>query len=481
VKLEMGQHVHELLHVAAATLFVLAGVSALLEYRNLRERVVLAYGLMCLLAAAYAGHVVISHGLPKSGEFWIPWTTLVLSITFGATFLYLFTMRAFLGLKGRSFGAVLVVQGGLTAVALIDMLLYVVTRRSFLFVPIPRTSVNESQRQMGEGAYTLLTAAEVVAGLFASSFVFGVGYLLVHLLRTRSRETLVYVGLATNAFIIVNDTLIALNVFSGFYLFAFSKAFEIIRIHGDIKARSRERIERQLRQAQKMEAIGRVTSGVAHDFNNVLMAVGGRVELAASMLAAEHPAQQDLEGARQGVETGRRLTRQLLDLARAEESKAEHVDLADFLPRSTKLFSSMIPNQVALDVAVEPDVGGVMIAEGQLTQVLMNLVVNARDAMPKGGTIKIRARPVSATLRRRPWRFRPQVQISVIDDGTGMPTEVLEHVFEPFFTTKADSGGTGLGLATLYSIVHKAGGRVEVASQPGRGSRFDVVLPRSER
>jgi two-component system cell cycle sensor histidine kinase/response regulator CckA len=171
----------------------------------------------------------------------------------------------------------------------------------------------------------------------------------------------------------------------------------------------------------------------------------------------------------------------LLDVARAEEVKPEHVDLADYLPRSTKLFTSMVPNRVALDVAVEPDVGGVMIAEGQLTQVLMNLVVNARDAMPKGGTIKIRARPLSASLRRRPCRrFRPQVQISVIDDGTGMPTEVLEHVFEPFFTTKADSGGTGLGLATLYSIVHKAGGRVEVVSKPGRGSRFDVVLPRCE-
>jgi signal transduction histidine kinase len=476
----MGQHVHELLHVAAATLFVLAGVSALLEYRHLRERVVLAYGLMCLCAAAYAAHVVVSHGLPKRGEFWIPWTTFVLSITFGATFLYLYTLRTFLRAGGRSFSAVLVVQGGLTVVALIDMLLFVATRRSVLFVPIPRADVSESQRQMGEGAYTLLTPAEVVAALFALSFVFGVGYLLVHLLRTRSREALVYVGLVTNALIIVNDTLIALNVFSGWYLLAFSKAFEVLRIHGDIKARARERIERRLRQAQKMEAIGRVTGGIAHDFNNVLMAVGGRVDLAASMLAADHPAQHDLEGARQGVETGRRLTHQLLDVARAEDTKAEHVDLADFLPRSTKLFSSMVPKQVALDVAVEPGAGGVMIAPGQLTQVLMNLVVNARDAMPKGGTIKIRATPVSATLRRRPCRrFRPQVQISVIDEGTGMPTEVLEQVFEPFFTTKSQSGGTGLGLATLYSIVTKAGGRVEVASELGRGTRFDVVLPRS--
>jgi two-component system, cell cycle sensor histidine kinase and response regulator CckA len=225
-----------------------------------------------------------------------------------------------------------------------------------------------------------------------------------------------------------------------------------------------------------------VTGGVAHDFNNVLMAVGGRVELAASAISADHPAQQDLEGARQGVETGRRLIRQLLDVARTDEIRAQHVDLAEFLPRSTKLFSSLISNQVALDVTVEPGVGGVMIEPGQLTQVLMNLVVNARDAMPKGGTIKIRATPVAPSLRRRPGkRFRPQVQISVIDDGIGIPTRDLEHVFEPFFTTKAKSGGTGLGLATLYSIVHQAGGRVEVSSELGRGTRFDVLLPRSER
>jgi signal transduction histidine kinase len=478
----MGQHVHELLHVAAATLFLLAGVSALFEYRNLRERVVLTYGLMCLCAAAYAGHVVISHNLPKQGEFWIPWTTLVLSTTFGATFLYLVTMRTFLSVRGRPLSVVLFVQGGITVVALVDMLLYVVARRSFLFVPIPRENVSETQRQVGEGAYTLLLPAEILAASFALSFAFGVGYLLFCLIRTRSREWLVYAGLATNALIVVNDTVIALTGLAGWYLLAFSKAFEIIRIHHDIKLRSRERIERRLRQAQKMEAIGRVTGGVAHDFNNVLMAVGGRVELAASLVPPDHPAQHDLEGARQGVETGQRLVRQLLDVARAEEGQAQYVDLADFLPRSTELFSSLISKKVALDVAVEPGVGTVKIAPGQLTQVLMNLVVNARDAMPKGGTIKIRAMPVAPSLRRRPGkRSRPQVQISVIDEGTGIAPGDLEHLFEPFFTTKAKSGGTGLGLATLYSIVHQAGGRVEVATELGRGTRFDVLLPRSER
>ena len=469
----MGQHVHELLHVAAATLFVVAAVSALLEYRILREPVVLTYFAACLCAGGYAAHVAISHSLPKGGAFWIPWTSLGLSATFGATFFYLLTMRTFVGVRGRLFGAVLVVQSGLTAAALCDVLLYAVTRRSFMFVPIPRLHLSGSQRELGEGAYTLLPASDIVGGLFMLSYVFGVGYLLVHLIRTRSRDALVYTGLVVNSAIVVNETLVALSVLSGWYLMAFSKAFETVRIHRDIRIRARQRIERRLRQAEKMEAIGRVAGGIAHDFNNILMAVGGRVEFAADCVQAGEPPNEELELAKEGLEAGRRLVRQLLDVARAEETKAEYVDINDFLSRSTKLLSSMVSREVVLEVVVEPAIGGVMIAPGQLTQVLMNLVINARDAMAGGGTIRIHATTLSA-------RGRPEIVISVIDEGGGMPAEVLEHVFEPFFTTKGDHGGSGLGLATLYSIVRKAGGHVEVESELGRGTRFDVVLPRLE-
>jgi two-component system, cell cycle sensor histidine kinase and response regulator CckA len=320
-----------------------------------------------------------------------------------------------------------------------------------------------------------------VAGLFMLSFVFGVGYLLVHLIRTRSRDVLVYAGLIVNATIVINDTLVAMSVFAGWYLMAFSKAFETVRIHGDIRTRARERIERRLRQAEKMEAIGRVAGGIAHDFNNILMAVGGRVDLAAETLEPDHTAQEDLEAARDGLKTGRRLVRQLLDVARAEETKAQYVDINDFLSQSQKLLSSMVLRGMSLEVVVEPEIGGVMIAPGELTQVLMNLVVNARDAMPNGGVIKIRATTVSARLRPLSnARSRPEIAISVIDEGSGIPAEVLEHVFEPFFTTKAEQGGSGLGLATLYSIVRKAGGHVEVESKVGRGTRFDVLLPRHQ-
>ena len=289
---------------------------------------------------------------------------------------------------------------------------------------------------------------------------------------------MVYAGLAFNSAIVVNDTLVALSVFGGWYLMAFSKAFETVRIHRDIRTRARERIERRLRQAEKMEAIGRVAGGIAHDFNNILQAVGGSVELAASTVPAQHEANQELDLAREGLETGRRLVRQLLDVARAEQTKVEYVDVHDFLSQSTKLLSSLVSRTTPLELVIEPQIGGVMIAPGQLTQVLMNLVINARDAMPDGGKIRISATTSSA--RHTNARNRAEIVISVIDEGSGMPAEVLEHVFEPFFTTKSEQGGSGLGLATLYSIVRKAGGHVEVESEVGRGTRFDVVLPRCE-
>lgn len=474
----MGQHVHELLHVAAATLFIVVAVSALLEYRNLRERVVLTYAAACLCAAVYASHVAISHSLPKLGAFWIPWTSFGLSVTFGATFFYLLTMQAFVGVRGKAFRGALVVQLGITAVALSDALLYAVSGRSFMFTGVPRPNLSAGQLELGEGAYSLLPTANVVGALFMLSYVFGVAYLLIHLIRTRSRDAMVYAGLAFNSAIVVNDTLVALSVFGGWYLMAFSKAFETVRIHRDIRTRARERIERRLRQAEKMEAIGRVAGGIAHDFNNILQAVGGSVELASSTVPEEHPVNQELAFAREGLDTGRRMVRQLLDVARAEQTKVEYVDVHAFLSQSTKLLSSLVSRETPLELAIEPQIGGVMIAPGQLTQVLMNLVINARDAMPNGGKIKIAA--TTNSTRRGNVAGGTEIVISVIDEGSGMPAEVLEHVFEPFFTTKSEQGGSGLGLATLYSIVRKAGGHVEVESEVGRGTRFDVVLPRCE-
>jgi signal transduction histidine kinase len=474
----MGQHVHELLHVAAAVLFAIAGASALFEYRTLRERVVLTYGAMCLCAAAYATHIAISHNLPKLGAFWMPWTSAVLAVTFGATLFYLLTMRAFLNATGRVLSAAVAIQVALVAIVLLDLAVQAIGGRSLLFLPIPRTGLSEAQRAMGEEAYTLRPLAEAVAGSFMLSFVAGVAYLLWHLVRTRSRDALVYAGLLANAAIVTNDVVVALGAFTGgMYLMALSKAFETLRINRDIRNRARERVERRLRQAEKMEAIGRMAGGIAHDFNNILQVVEGNVLLAVELEREGQPATEELAAAVDGVETGRRLVSQLLDVARAKERAAEYVDVHDFLAQTTKLLTSMLSKSMRLEVKSEAGLGGVMMDQSQLTQVLMNLVANARDAMPEGGTIEIRA----AREVRRPGRAAapnasPRIVISVLDQGTGIPADVIEHVFEPFFTTKGPRG-SGLGLATLYSIVTRAGGQVDVESEVGRGTCFHVLLP----
>lgn len=474
----MGQHVHELLHVAAAALFVVAGVTALLEYRTLRERVVLTYGAMCLCAAAYATHVVISHNLPKLGAFWMPWTSAGLIATFGAALFYLLTMRTFVSAHSRLLSVVIAIQTALIIVAATDLLFDLASGRSLLFLPVPRPDVAEHQRELGEAAYSLRPLAEVVAGVFMLSFVLGVGYLLFHLVRTRSRDALVYAGLFANAAIVANDVLTAMGAFAGVYLIAFSKAFETVRINRDIHARATERVERRLRQAAKMEAIGRMAGGIAHDFGNILQVVGANVALATDTGPDGRPMSDELAAASEGLEAGRRLVNQLLDVARAKERVAEYVDVNAFLAQSAKLLNSMVSKGTRVEVQSEPALGGVMMDPGQLTQVLMNLVINARDAMPEGGTVKIHATSDASRLgRSKDLGPSPKIVISVIDEGTGIPANIIEHVFEPFFTTKGPSG-TGLGLATLYSIVSRAGGHVEVQSEVGRGSSFHVVLPR---
>ena len=264
-------------------------------------------------------------------------------------------------------------------------------------------------------------------------------------------------------------------------MMALTKAFEAVRIHRDIQARARQRVERRLRQAEKMEAIGRVAGGIAHDFNNVLTVIGGNIELAANALEPEHPAKRDLKAAHEGFHTGRSLVNQLLDVARSEKALPECVDIHDFLSNSTSLLTSMLPRAIKLETTAEPGLGGVAIAPGQLTRVLMNLVINARDAMPSGGTIEIRAHVATKPLfGLRQSNGRRMVVISVADQGTGIPEDALEHVFEPFYTTKVEQGGSGLGLATVYSIVGKAGGSIEVESEVGRGTRFHVRLPSAD-
>jgi len=226
------------------------------------------------------------------------------------------------------------------------------------------------------------------------------------------------------------------------------------------------RLERQLTHAQKMEAIGRLAGGVAHDFNNIMTAVMGYAQIASESLPQGAPARDDLHEILRASGRASELTRQLLAFARRQVTQPRPVDLNTLVVETRRLLERLLGEDIMLRTEPTPDLPLVLVDPGQIEQVLVNLSVNARDAMPTGGLLTL------AT------RVRPgEVLLDVIDTGVGIPPEAQGFIFEPFFTTKEHGKGTGLGLATCYGIVSQAGGRIEVASESGRGSRFRIILP----
>lgn len=474
----MVEHIHELLHAAIAGLFAVSAISVLFEYRHLREELVRSYVALCLLSALYAGYVVISHNLPKQGAFWVPWTSFGLVMTFGASWAYLTTMQRFLRVRGRLILVARAVVGLITAVAVADLLVSVTAGRSMMFKAVPREGLSAHQYALGEAAYSLLPMADLVGGLFALGFALGVVAIVVDLIKVGSRDVLVFAGLIATSGMIINETMVALGAYAGVYLMGFTKALESVRIHHAIVVQARERVEARLRQAEKMEAIGRVAGGISHDFNNILQAVGTSVELAADALEDSHVAEEDLATALDSIDAGRCIVRQLLDVARSNDVSTEYIDVKEFLYASSGLLSAMVRGPAQLKVSADDHAGGVTLARGHLMQALMNLVVNASEAMPGGGLIAVEARTTSAVLDPSSSQHeQPAVRISVSDEGSGIPPEVLAHVFEPFFSTKREHGGTGLGLATLHTIITDAGGHVDVRSTAAEGTRFDLILP----
>ena len=226
------------------------------------------------------------------------------------------------------------------------------------------------------------------------------------------------------------------------------------------------RLERQLTHAQKMEAIGRLAGGVAHDFNNIMTAVMGHAQIASESLPADAAARDDLQQILRAANRASELTRQLLAFARRQVTQPRPVDLNTLVREARKLLERLLGEDIMLRTETAPDLPLVLLDPGQLEQVLVNLAVNARDAMPGGGLLTI------ATRARG-----DRVEIDVVDTGIGIPAEQHASVFEPFFTTKEHGKGTGLGLATCYGIVRQAGGTIELTSEPGHGSRFRIVLP----
>jgi two-component system cell cycle sensor histidine kinase/response regulator CckA len=246
----------------------------------------------------------------------------------------------------------------------------------------------------------------------------------------------------------------------------------------------RKQLEERVQQAQKLEAVGRLAGGVAHDFNNLLTAILGYTELLLQSLPAQDPAREGLEEIRRAGERAASLTQQLLAFSRKQLLQPTSVDLNVLIQETQKMLRRLIPEDIAIQLDLDPQTHPVRADPAQTQQVLVNLVLNARDAMPRGGTITIRTG--NDTLTRSRINGMTDVQtgqyavLTVSDTGCGMDEETLAHIFEPFFTTKSQGKGTGLGLATVYGIVKQSNGHIEVESQVGQGTTFRVYLPRAE-
>ncbi len=248
---------------------------------------------------------------------------------------------------------------------------------------------------------------------------------------------------------------------------------------------ARRQLEDRLRQAQKLEAVGSLAGGIAHDFNNLLTAIMGYADLATAALEPDSPIRADLEEISRAGRSAEALTRQLLIFSRKSVPRLVPLNLNDIVLRLDNMLRRMVGEHIQFDIRLAPDLGVVVADAGQMEQVLMNLVVNARDAMPTGGLLTIETRRVtgsSAGLRDPSGGGSGLFNaIVVTDSGCGMTAEVRSRIFDPFFTTKGPEKGTGLGLATVDGIAQQAGGYVTVESAPGEGSTFVVALPASDQ
>ncbi|MGH2807565.1 MAG: PAS domain S-box protein [Actinomycetota bacterium] len=240
-------------------------------------------------------------------------------------------------------------------------------------------------------------------------------------------------------------------------------------------------LQAQLHQAQKLESVGQLAGGIAHDFNNLLAVISGSAQFMIDQLPEEQELREDLLEIRSAAKRGSALTRQLLIFSRRDATAPDVLDLNEVIRPALKLLSRALGERIEVQADLDPDLPNINADYGQMEQVLMNLAINARDAMPAGGTVTIRTSPVevdeeeaSRVLDLVPGHF---VKMTVTDTGTGMSEDVLQKAFEPFFTTKPKSGGTGLGLATVYGIVKGAEGHITIASEEGRGTTFEILFP----
>jgi PAS domain S-box-containing protein len=244
----------------------------------------------------------------------------------------------------------------------------------------------------------------------------------------------------------------------------------------------RNQLEEHLRQAAKMEAVGMLAGGIAHDFNNLLTIINGYSEMLLDRMEADDPNRKAIEQIMRAGERAAALTRQLLSFSRRQVMQPKVLDLNQLLGGMESMLRRLIGEDIELRFVPAPEIGRVNADPGQLEQVVMNLVVNARDAMPRGGNITMETADVeldeaytSTHLTLKPGRY---VALTISDSGAGMDAETRAHLFEPFFTTKEQGKGTGLGLTTVFGIVKQSGGAVEIYSESGQGTTVKVYLPR---
>ena len=253
---------------------------------------------------------------------------------------------------------------------------------------------------------------------------------------------------------------------------------QVIEYNIDITAK--KNLEDQLRQAQKLEAIGSLASGVAHDFNNLLTTILGYGELGLIKLGPDDPLREQLEAIYEAGKKASTLTRQLLAFSRKQVLEMKVINLNSLLEDLTKMLKRMIGEDIQVRMMLDPNAGNIMADPGQIEQIVMNFIINSRDAMPEGGTLTIETQAVDLDedYCRTHAEITPGTYIAlcVTDTGKGMPPEIMEKIFDPFFTTKTKGAGTGLGLSTVYGIVKQHNGHIYVYSELGSGTTFKIYF-----
>jgi PAS domain S-box-containing protein len=243
-----------------------------------------------------------------------------------------------------------------------------------------------------------------------------------------------------------------------------------------------EELSRQLRQAQKMEAVGRLAGGIAHDFNNLLTTILGYSKLVLDQLTDTDPLRNDIEQIENASERAAELTKQLLMMSRKKSGEVSRIDLNALVMEIERLLHRTLGEDIQVITVLDEDLGSIQADAGQLQQVLMNLAINARDAMPIGGTLTFETRNVNLTeedlLDKPGLRHGAYVMVQISDTGTGIPLDSREHIFEPFYTTKEEGKGTGLGLSTAYGIVRHFDGLIEFDSEVNKGTTFRIYFPK---